>query len=594
MAVTAPPAAKGHPLVLQPGSGLIAALRRFLGARFWWTSGIVLLAAVMEGLGLVLLAPLLAAATGETDNRWWRVGEALLDRIGIATADGRMLAVLAGFVGLVLLRAAVLRLRDIRVARHNLGFADHMSVEIVGALAHAPWQRLPPNTRSEMEHAIHADVRRVQAGSLHVLRAGASLALALAQVAAALLISWRLALVALAALALVALPVLPRVFAVRRIGQEATSKGRAVHETLGRFLAGLKLFKAHGRQATLLEECRRSLYAMRARAMGYAEAQADVTFLTQAGAGIVLAGIALAGILWLDLPIAVLGLFVIIFARLAQQVFGMVQSAQFYLHVVPAFDNLVALAAALPASETVADCDDRTADRHGPMALSVENLDYRIGATGPSILRGASFAVLPGEIAALMGPSGSGKTSLLDLIVGLAAPQAGRILVDGHEVAGEWPTALREALAYVPQEPVFFDGDLRRNIAALAPDADAAAIAAAFSLVEADAIPAIQAHGLDARMGEGGQAFSGGERQRISLARALLRRPRLLILDEALSALDREREARILDRLAALTDRMTILMVTHRLPDTIRIDRVLRLDDGVLRDVARDDPDSAA
>ncbi|GAB5348631.1 Protein glycosylation K [Alteriqipengyuania sp. 357] len=574
---------------------MVHALLRYLGGRFWSTSAIVLLAAVMEGLGLVLLAPLLAAATGETDNRWWRMGQDLLERIGIDSLDGRILAIVGGFVALLLLRAAVLRLRDVRLARHNLGFADHMAVELVGALAHAPWQRLPANTRSEMEHAVHADVRRVQAGSLHVLRAGASLALALAQVAAAILISWRLALVSLAALALVALPVLPRVLAVRRIGHEATLKGRAVHETLARFLSGLKLFKAHGREDTLLEECRRSLHAMRARSLAYAEAQADVLFLTQAGAGIVVAGIALAGLLWLDLPIAVLGLFVVIFARMAQQVFAMVQSAQFYLHVVPAFNNLVALKAAMPTAEPIGQSTAGLPGAGpGPMALAMERADYAIPPAGPDILRGATFAICPGEIVALVGPSGSGKTTLLDLIVGLAAPQAGRIVIDGQAVESEWPTDLREAIAYVPQEPMFFDGDLGRNLRALAPDASDAEIAAAFRLSEAETIPAIEAQGLEARMGEGGQAFSGGERQRISLARALLRRPRLLILDEALSALDREREARILDRLAALTDRMTILMVTHRLPEAVRIDRILHLEGGTLREVAREDTGAIA
>ena len=163
-----------------------------------------------------------------------------------------------------------------------------------------------------------------------------------------------------------------------------------------------------------------------------------------------------------------------------------------------------------------------------------------------------------------------------------ASSQAGTIRIDGRMVAGEPPAELRDAIAYVPQDAVFFDGDLRRNMRALAPGASDAAIWEALHLAEADAIPAIAAAGLDARLGEMGQQFSGGERQRLGLARAILRRPRLLILDEALSALDRALERRILARLTAMSNRMTIMLVTHRPPSDVGIDRVLLLKDGVL------------
>lgn len=583
--MTFPSRASDRASVLAPDAGLLGSLHRYLGRRLWSTSAIVLLAAMAEGIGLVALAPLLAAATGTGEDRWWRAIEAALGRAGITSADGRLLAIVAGFAVLLLIRGVLIRWRDLRLSAHNLGFADRLRLEVIGAFARAPWQRLPAARRSDIEHAIHSDIRRVQTGSLQALRGVASLALALAQAIAALVISWQLALVALAALALVAAPLAPRILAARRLGLEATQYGRQAHDVLSRFLSGLKLYKAHGRETAFLADYDETLAAMRDKSFAFATVQADVAFLTQLGAGLVLAGVTLAGALWLELPFAVIGLFVVIFARLAQQAFALVQGAQAYGHVLPAFESLRALKAEMPvAADEGMDDAPGLGPAAGPMRLLVSGLVYRVEPEGPGILRDVGFQMAPGEVVALVGPSGAGKTTLLDILIGMIAPQAGTIRIDGRTIVGALPAELRDAIAYVPQDAVFFDGDLRRNMRALAPGAGDAAIWDALRLVEADAIPTIAAAGLEARLGEMGQQFSGGERQRLGLARAILRRPRLLILDEALSALDRALERRILSRLAEMSDRMTILLVTHRLPEDVGIDRVLKLEDGVLSD----------
>ncbi|TKD51865.1 ATP-binding cassette domain-containing protein [Sphingomonas baiyangensis] len=575
--------------VLAADAGLVRALHRHLGRALWTTSVIVLLAAIAEGVGLVALAPLLAVATGAGENRWWRTIEAVLARMGVDTADGRLVVIVVAFALLLLARGLLLRWRDLRLAAHNLDFADQLRIQVIGALARAPWQRLPAARRSDIEHAMHADIRRVQNGSLQALRGGASLVLALAQAIAALVLSWQLALVALGALVLVAAPLVPRIVASRRLGQEATQHGREAHEVLARLLTGLKLFKAHGREAAFVADYDDRLATMRGRALAFATAQADVAFLTQLGAGLVLAVVTLAGVLWLGLPVALIGLFVVIFARLAQQAFALIRGAQAYAHMLPAFESLRALKAGMPQPLTTTSGDPREGGGVGAMRVSLAGIFYAAGPGQPPILRGIDLDLAAGEVVALVGPSGGGKTTLVDIAIGMLAPDRGTVAIDGHMIGGDLPPRLRDAIAYVPQEAIFFDGDVRRNMRALAPDADDATIGAALRLVEADTISAIAAHGLDARLGDLGQRFSGGERQRLALARALLRQPRLLVLDEAMSALDRALEARIFARLASnLAGRATILLVTHRLPEAAGIERVMQLDDGRLRDVTRD------
>lgn len=199
------------------------------------------------------------------------------------------------------------------------------------------------------------------------------------------------------------------------------------------------------------------------------------------------------------------------------------------------------------------------------------------GATSP-LLERVSLAIPSGAFVGLTGPSGVGKTTLLDLAAGLLSPDAGTVAV---EAAG------RERLAYVAQEAFLFDGSIRRNLAWGRPEATEAEMLWALDLVGAGCL--LERLGLDGRLGDRGARVSAGERQRLALARAVLRRPRLLILDEATNALDLTAERAILARLDQLRPATTILMVSHRAESLVFCDHVLRFPDLVLEGPAGPD-----
>jgi ATP-binding cassette subfamily B protein len=203
------------------------------------------------------------------------------------------------------------------------------------------------------------------------------------------------------------------------------------------------------------------------------------------------------------------------------------------------------------------------------------------GASRPA-LAGVSLDLEPGERAALTGDSGSGKSALAALLIRDYDPAAGRVLVDGHDVAGLGLGSLRAAVAVVPAEPVLFAATLRDNLTLGAPGAAESDIRAALAdcaaLGFADRLP----DGLDTVLGERGTTLSGGQRQRVALARALLARPRLLILDDALSQLDAETAAAVTGHLDAALDGVTVLIMGGH-PASLRlVSRVLALDAGRL------------
>nr|WP_306672039.1 ABC transporter ATP-binding protein [Geothrix sp. SG10] len=213
-----------------------------------------------------------------------------------------------------------------------------------------------------------------------------------------------------------------------------------------------------------------------------------------------------------------------------------------------------------------------------PVALALEGVSHRF-ETGRG-LGPLDLALAPGDSLAVVGGIGSGKTLLLQVLAGLRAPQAGRMLVDGEPLSD--PTLRRHwaGLGWVPQEAFLFSDTLRMNLAMGRPEATEEEIWEIARVVAMDELIHRLPEGLDTVVGERGVALSGGERQRTALARALLRRPRLLLLDDALSAVDAETESRILENLRAFLGKSTLVLATHRVFVAETCARVLVLEEG--------------
>ena len=222
----------------------------------------------------------------------------------------------------------------------------------------------------------------------------------------------------------------------------------------------------------------------------------------------------------------------------------------------------------------------------GPVALDVDGLTFGFADGDRDVLRGIDFEVDPGKVIAVVGATGSGKSTLTSLLTRLVDPQHGAIRVDGHDIRELTHDELAKVIAVVPQATFLFDDSVRENVT-LGGDFSDEEVWAALRTVQADGFVAKLPAGLDSELGERGTTLSGGQRQRLSLARALVRRPRLLVMDDATSAVDPEVEQRILKALAAHTaddDGPTVLVVAYRKATIALADEVVFLDEGVIAD----------
>jgi ATP-binding cassette subfamily B protein len=211
--------------------------------------------------------------------------------------------------------------------------------------------------------------------------------------------------------------------------------------------------------------------------------------------------------------------------------------------------------------------------------VEVRRLTFRYGPDRPPALHDVSLRIPAGSSVAIVGPTGSGKTTLAMLLPRLWDPPPGTVFIDGQEIHAIPLRDLRASIGLVPQEAFLFSRTLRENIAFGEPDAGVEAAARVAGLLpDVGRLP----RGWDTLVGERGLMLSGGQRQRATLARALLRDPRILVLDDAFAAVDAETEAGILEHLLDRIRGRTTLVITHRLRVAALLDRILVLDSGRL------------
>ncbi|MFN8140367.1 MAG: ABC transporter ATP-binding protein [Fimbriimonadales bacterium] len=205
------------------------------------------------------------------------------------------------------------------------------------------------------------------------------------------------------------------------------------------------------------------------------------------------------------------------------------------------------------------------------------------------VLHGIQLHVKPGEMIGIVGPSGSGKTTLMSLLMRFYDPTEGRIEIDGVDIRDLDLYQFRERVGVVPQESYLFPGSIGYNIAYGRPDATKEEIIAAAKAANAHGFITRFADGYDTYVGERGQRLSGGERQRISIARAILHNPKLLVLDEATSSVDTETERMIQEALQNLVSGRTVFAIAHRLSTLRNADRIIVLEEGKMTEVGTHD-----
>ncbi|MEO7602231.1 MAG: ABC transporter ATP-binding protein [Sphingomicrobium sp.] len=546
---------------------------RFAGARLWTLLTLMVGGAIAEGLGLLLIVPLAAIALGEESQlpRW------MVDPFaGVAAGDRLIFAILL-FLAAMAARVILLFWRDNLRARLQSGYQASLQLRAAATLAETGWEQAKKVGQAGMQSLLLNDVPRSVQAIAYMLEFAVVAVLLAVQLALAAVLSPALALFAVAVLA-------PGFLAVRVLTRRMVRSGEAVvagfEDSTGaglRLQLGLKSALAQGNVPQFLAEYRSSLdglagdhvrfardFALSRQIVGFATALAAVLMLV-------------AGARVLVLPFPILAASLVLFARMASPAVTLLHSAQQALALAPAFAAIGRRLGQLIPPQA------RDQQRSESLPLDWSTVELAGVSYCHDSGRGiddVSLVIRRGEWVGISGPSAAGKTTLADLAACLLKPDRGSLLIDGRPLADDQINAWRAGIAYLGQDGLVFADSVAANLIAGQGEADDSAMWNALEAVGlADRVRSF-ADGLHHPLGEGGSTLSGGERQRLLIARALLRRPTFLILDEATAALDPEAEAQVLIALRRLDTKPAAILIAHRESTLSHCDSAIALQHG--------------
>ncbi len=529
---------------------------------------------------LLLLVPLLDVLGGQAEDRNPIVQHlvAALRAVGLPLSLGSLLSV---FVALIVLRSLVQHARERLRASLQHRVVDTLRQRCFAGLLGVEWRWIAMGRQADHANLLLTDVSRVGVGLYFGLSLLASLATSLAYVGTAMALSWQMTLLAMLSGGLVFGALAGHRRAALRLGQNLGSANRALQGTIQESLAGIKLTKILGTEARHLEHFRQTTQQLRDEQLRFQASTSLSRAGFQIGGGLLLAAYLYAGLTLALTPLPELLVLVMVFARLIPLFLSAHQDYHHWLHAMPALGEAERL---LDACRQAAEPDAGADAPPIPVleSIDLEGVTLRYEGRDQAALDGISLRFPAHTTTAIMGPSGAGKSTLADVLMGLLTPDSGAVKVDGTEIDPARRMAWRRSVAYVPQDVFLFHDSIRANLLWGDARATETEMAEALRRAAADFVFELPL-GLDTMVGDGGLRLSGGERQRIALARALLRRPSLLILDEATSALDTGNEARIRRAIEQLHGSLTAVIIGHRLPTLEHADQVIVLDAGTVK-----------
>jgi len=390
-------------------------------------------------------------------------------------------------------------------------------------------------------------------------------------------IDWRMSLFILGALPVAAAALYPLGKLMRSVAFKTMEENASLVSTLSRALSEIRLVKASGAEEAEYERGRERIGEL--YAVGVKEGTASALVAP------------IMSIILMALLVVIVGYGG---ARVASGAISAGALVAFTLYLIQVVMPVTMLAqginqlqkargATKRMSELLGEEEERAAGEEpgdGAGELRFDDVGFAYGE-GKVVLDGLSFSLESGSVVALVGPSGAGKTTVFSLIEGFYEPQRGRILYGGRELGELSLPSWRRKIGYVLQDSPLLAGTVRDNLAyGMEEEPDKAAMEEALRMANAMDFVSELPGGLEAEVGERGIKLSGGQRQRLSLARAFLRDPEILMLDEATSSLDSESEAKVQDAMGRLMEGRTCLVIAHRLSTVVDADRILVVDGG--------------
>lgn len=535
---------------------------------------------MLEGIGIILIIPLvnLVEFGGLSDLK---IDFLRLDAFKNVISYLNLPVMLGIYTLLVILQSFIQRSLAIRNLRIHMGFINRIRLATYRSLLNANWDFFLLKRKTDLINSLTDELGRLSAGTAVFLQLATSLMFTFIQILIALWISPLITIFVLFCGLLLGLSSRIFIKKSKAIGKKQTTITKDYIRGLTEDFNGIKEIKTNNLETIKINW----LKTWNTRVEEEKLSQRKLTTLSQliykSTFAIIIAFVIYFSIRVFDTQLEQLLLIMLIFTRLWPR-FSSIQG------------SLEQLAANLPAIQSIRELQQEASryfeEEEGipqktltiKREISCERVFFQYNHKSGTdyALRNITLKIPMNSMVAVVGPSGAGKSTLVDILMGLIKPTKGKVYNDGEVLTDSEVRLLRNMISYVPQDPFLFHTSIRENLLLIKPDATEVELWESLEFAEAADFVQSLPENLDTIIGDRGIKLSGGERQRLVLARAILKKPSILVLDEATSALDSENEAKIQSALEQLKGKVTIIVIAHRLSTIKNADEVIVLDKG--------------
>lgn len=525
---------------------------------------------ITSGIGILLLIPLISSwlpseqlqtTASSVTELYWQAA----NWIGLGTG---LETILLSFLALIFMVGITNYLYTLYSSQLQQNFATQLRIRLFSRILNANWLILKTERTSNFIRLATQQPQIIASGVRHILSLMSQIILTLVYLIFSFSLSPALTGAALTGAVLLASSLFLLNQYVYQSSLKQLKATRSLYDHSIEQVNNLKLIKSTTKESYFLQNISDSSCAMERHTVQITRYNAIVRLINTIGVAVIFCLVFYSSLTWNSLPLATLVSLLVIFSRLMPQVSGLQSSYHHLLQIAPQYQDLLHQLEALNNHPEAAPSVRTTLDLKG--SITLESIGFQYQATEPPIFENINACIHANTVVQITGRSGAGKSTLLDVISGLLLPSSGNLKVDGQVINAANQRDWRNRIAYITQDTQLINASIRDNLALLSCQQHSdAEINKALQLAHADGFVNKLPQGVDTIIGDKGTRLSGGQKQRVALARGLLLKPKLLILDEATNALDEKSQAEIHRVLQELKGSITMIIVSH---DDTRLD----------------------
>jgi ABC-type multidrug transport system fused ATPase/permease subunit len=561
----------------------IKRLHSFSGSIIYWNILGMSLISFFDGISVFLLLPIISLSgiidvTGEdtTISKIFGFIDYIPDSLSLPI-------ILVLFILLVIGQNLVQQNLTIRNSKISQGFIGSLRIEMYSDLLQSGWGFFLKKRKSDLINTMTIELARVASGINQLLQLITSIIFTVIQIGFALWLSSKMTVFVL--LSGIVLAFFSRKFIKqsKNLGNKTSILAQDYLAGITDQLNGIKDIKSNNLEESRLAWLSSVVQGMVQEQVEYIKLRTGSQVFYKIASTILIAAFIYLSFKMFHAKPEQFLLIIMIFSRLWPRITAIQSSLEQLASTIPAFKSLMDLQN---------ECKDVREVGKEPIYDKVIplNIDNDITCAGVHfrynknesgfVLRDINLTIKAKQMTAIVGHSGAGKSTLIDILMGLNWPENGELLIDGKPLSSKNISSLRKSISYVSQDPFVFNASIRENLLMVVPSANEDELWESLEFAAAAEFVRKLPNGLDTFVGDRGIRLSGGERQRLVLARAILKKPSILVLDEATSALDTENETKIQTALENIKGTMTIIIIAHRLSTIRNADQVIVLDNG--------------